>query len=146
MVFVMEEYMEEDDLNGSTTPKQSRTSTADSDKDERRTTTDECWKTDTNIIPIELCVKCSDFEANALHASYCSLSGYYDRLNCTYVGGGAIGLRPCISKGVYAQSRFNVFMACMTLMTLISTAIVQWRQSVLDRRAFARVQQQLGGV
>uniref|UniRef100_A0A914X3F9 Protein JTB n=1 Tax=Plectus sambesii TaxID=2011161 RepID=A0A914X3F9_9BILA len=100
-----------------------------------------CWLHE-QFQPVSLCQPCSDFELNAMKADYCAISGYFDKLNCS---SGKIGLRPCLTKGVYAETRFNMFMAVMAALTGVSAGVVHWRQSLLDRRAYARVQQQLGG-
>ncbi|VDM26572.1 unnamed protein product [Toxocara canis] len=107
---------------------------------------------------IEECARCSSFELDALRAGqldfllrtavgflvpgYCLESGYYDRLNCT--SSGRIGLRPCYSRGDYASSRLNRVMLFWILMAVASYAFVSWRRGILDRRAYQRIQQQLG--
>jgi hypothetical protein len=44
----------------------------------------------------------------------------------------------------YGRRHFDMFVASAALLAVVFCTITQWRQAVLDRRAYAKVQAQLG--
>ncbi|MFH4982347.1 hypothetical protein AB6A40_009056 [Gnathostoma spinigerum] len=102
----------------------------------------QCYKSEPYYV-ITNCARCSSFETLALKSEYCAASGYYDKLNCTKSG--HTGLRPCLSKSIFANTELLRATVLTAFLSISSYLFVAWRRSILERLAFARVQQHLDG-
>uniref|UniRef100_A0AAF5Q6F3 Uncharacterized protein n=2 Tax=Wuchereria bancrofti TaxID=6293 RepID=A0AAF5Q6F3_WUCBA len=97
-----------------------------------------CYKNEPFIV-LESCVACSQFEQSAIRAAYCFETGYYDKVNCTQSK--RLGLKPCSGK-TNRSTQFNLFTLLCAFCSVASYGLVNWRQNVLRRQGFMRMQNQ----
>ena len=90
---------------------------------------------------IEACVRCTPFEKDALKASYCVATGYYDKIKCTKSG--KITLRVCYTFGSRESPELSRFTLFSVFMCFTSFFFVKWRREIVEKQAYLRLQQQL---
>uniref|UniRef100_A0A914CMD0 Uncharacterized protein n=1 Tax=Acrobeloides nanus TaxID=290746 RepID=A0A914CMD0_9BILA len=91
---------------------------------------------------VSSCLPCTMFEMNAMKSSHCSETGYYDKYNCSIKN--EIIYVPCYAKRLPISMRFYYFAFICWTMSAGLTAFIMWRRSILERRAFARLQNIVG--
>uniref|UniRef100_A0A0N4UHF1 Protein JTB n=1 Tax=Dracunculus medinensis TaxID=318479 RepID=A0A0N4UHF1_DRAME len=94
------------------------------------------------FVLIQECIPCSAFEIKALKTPYCEATGYYDKLNCT--SSRKLGYKPCYTKIEHINKNLFLFTIFSSGMTIFSYSFVSWRRSVLERRSYFRIRQQIG--
>uniref|UniRef100_A0A0R3S2R6 Uncharacterized protein n=1 Tax=Elaeophora elaphi TaxID=1147741 RepID=A0A0R3S2R6_9BILA len=72
-------------------------------------------------------------------AAYCLETGFYDKVNCTRSK--HLGLKPCYKK-ISASAQFNLFTMFCAFCSVISYGFVNWRQNMLSKQDFMRIQNQ----
>ncbi len=72
-----------------------------------------------------------------------SATGYYTQYECAGVAAGS-PMETVYAPCRYGRRHFDMFVAGTALLAVVFCTITQWRQAVLDRRAYAKVQAQLG--
>ncbi|EJD75635.1 hypothetical protein LOAG_17257 [Loa loa] len=97
-----------------------------------------CYKNEPFIV-LESCVACSQFERNAVKAAYCVETDFYDKVNCTRSK--HLGLKPCY-KTTNQSTKFNLFTLFSAVCSASSYGFVNWRQNVLRKQGFMRLQNQ----
>lgn len=75
-------------------------------------------------------------------SAYCEATGYYDKLNCT--SSRKLGYKPCYTKIEHINKNLFLFTIFSSGMTIFSYSFVSWRRSVLERRSYFRIRQQIG--
>uniref|UniRef100_A0A8R1TQB5 Jumping translocation breakpoint protein n=1 Tax=Onchocerca volvulus TaxID=6282 RepID=A0A8R1TQB5_ONCVO len=98
-----------------------------------------CYKNEPFIV-LESCIACSQFEQNAVKAAYCFETGFYDKVNCTRSK--RLGLKPCYKK-INRSAQFNLFTLFCAFCSVFSYSLVNWRQNVLRKQDYMRIQNQL---
>ncbi|CAJ0955243.1 unnamed protein product, partial [Mesorhabditis belari] len=135
LVFVIEEYVEDNDYDGDFALK---ASSLTNKVDSPALPTEDCYKYEPFIV-LDKCIACTDFETQAMKAKHCQQTGFFDRLNCTKSK--HIVLRPCLKVG--QTSSFYKFVIINGFITAIAWIFALKRREYLDTRAYHRVQQQL---
>ncbi|CAG9536176.1 unnamed protein product [Cercopithifilaria johnstoni] len=97
-----------------------------------------CYKHEPFIV-LERCIACSQFEQNAVRAAYCLETGFYDKVNCWRSK--HLGLKPCYGKANRSE-QFNLFTLLCAFCSLVSYSFVNWRQNMLRKQGFMRIQNQ----
>jgi len=88
------------------------------------------------------CVQCSDFELNAMKTQYCRETGFYDKYICTVTNESIY--KTCYSKLTPAKTKFSYFALVMLFSSAGFTYFVFWRKTIVERRAYTRLQNFLG--
>uniref|UniRef100_A0A1I7WPP2 Protein JTB n=1 Tax=Heterorhabditis bacteriophora TaxID=37862 RepID=A0A1I7WPP2_HETBA len=141
LIFFVEEYAEEIELEGDMDIKKSAKS-SDPIGVSRSTnivSSKECWLSESYTL-LESCVQCSEFELKAMKLQHCIPTGYFDRLNCSISG--TITLRPCTSRTLGRSVSFYMFTLFNLVSMGISYIIASKRKEQLDKYAYIRVAQQ----
>lgn len=72
-------------------------------------------------------------------AAYCLETGFYDKLNCTKSK--RLGLKPCYGK-TNGSTQLHLFTLFCALCFVISYGFVRWRQNLLRRQSYMKIQNQ----
>ncbi|KAM3727497.1 Protein JTB [Dirofilaria immitis] len=97
-----------------------------------------CYKNEPFVV-LESCIACSQFERDAVKAAYCLETGFYDKVNCTQSK--RLGLKPCFNR-INRSIQFNLFALSCAFCFVISYGFVNWRQNLLRKQGYLRIQNQ----
>uniref|UniRef100_A0A7E4ZTR5 Jumping translocation breakpoint protein n=1 Tax=Panagrellus redivivus TaxID=6233 RepID=A0A7E4ZTR5_PANRE len=95
----------------------------------------------TNLKIVNSCVACSDFEISALKTNHCRETGFYNKYICPANNQSIYA--PCRS-GAPTTSKFGYFSICSFISSAGFVSFVNWRRSVIDHRAYMRLNSFLG--
>lgn len=102
------------------------------------TSSDDCWKHE-QVVVLDSCVRCSDFETRALKAKHCVATGFFDRVNCT--DSGTVALRPCDRKPDADVTTFHLFAFLNFVLIPVSYLVTRKRMTEANQLAYTRVAQ-----
>ncbi|KJH48340.1 jumping translocation breakpoint protein [Dictyocaulus viviparus] len=138
IVIFVEEYAEE--ANGDSYIK-ANLENSDEFSRSGATSSELCWVHE-RVSVIESCIRCSEFEMQALKVTHCGPTGYYDRVNCS--NSGIVSFRPCY-RALTIKSNFYCFLVVNVVLLLVSYYISLRRIAELNRRVYIRLTPNIDG-
>uniref|UniRef100_A0AC34Q2F9 Jumping translocation breakpoint protein n=1 Tax=Panagrolaimus sp. JU765 TaxID=591449 RepID=A0AC34Q2F9_9BILA len=147
LVLLFEEYVEENEYDTSriidriSILNHGNKKQKDKNEAEKQSTPTSC-QDPSALKLVNSCIPCSEFELKAMKTTYCRQTGFYDKFTCSLTNEAVY--KPCYSNVTPTKTKFGVFTLAMLVSSAGFSTFVFWRRSIVERKAYSRLQNFIG--